>query len=151
MKLWNYFTSISLDYFCPSWLSWQIFRQQKWRQFRMWVKMSQIMSGVQRKSLNKGRKNLDCKKIIALLKFLSACQYSYQMYISYLCTSVGNVGVRKWNLSGRFFFQVLVEIFSTYFSTRDKCRDIRRVSRKIVEKIEKSTRKKNLHAEMLIY
>ena len=43
-----------------------------------------------------------------------------------------------------FFFQVLVEIFSTYFSTRDECRDIRRVLRKIVEKIKKSTRKKSL-------
>ena len=30
------------------------------------------------------------------------------VYNSYLCTSVLNIGMRKLNLSGRFFFQVLV-------------------------------------------
>ena len=50
---------------------------------------------------------------------------------SYLCTSVGNVGVQKWNLSRHFFFQVLVEIFSTYFSTFVECW-------KIVEKSKKA-------------
>ena len=47
----------------------------------------------------------------------------------------GNVACGNLILFGVFFFQVLVEIFSTYFSTRDEY--IRRVSRKIVEKIEK--------------
>ena len=60
---------------------------------------------------------------------------------SYLCTSVGNVGVRKWNLSGRFF-KVLFEIFSTYFLTQDECRDIRQVSKNSRKSRKKHEKKK---------
>ena len=70
--------------------------------------------------------------------------------ISYLCTSVLNVGVQKLNLSGHFFFLMLVEIFSTYFSTRDKCRDIfDEFFRRSVERVKKLVKNVETFVECL--